>query len=139
MSNSVFIVIFLLEAIVKIIGLGLKQYCRSHQNLFDFLLVVISSLEMAGSLISFNVTLLRVIRCQRILRVFESLHEIVEMIKNLMSNFMSFIQIIIIDLIMLFVYTLLSMTLFYDVKLRHNGGIDENANFSNFYLSFMTL
>lgn len=45
--NYVFMVIFTLEVVLKIIGLGIKEYCKDGFNLFDTLVVVLSIAEAA--------------------------------------------------------------------------------------------
>lgn len=45
--NYVFMFIFTLEVVLKIIGLGLKDYCKDRFNLFDTLVVVLSIAEAA--------------------------------------------------------------------------------------------
>ena len=69
-----FVAIFMLEAITKIIGLGGLYYFSFDQNKFDFALVIISIFGLIENFIRINVTALRVSRGARILRVFKSLH-----------------------------------------------------------------
>ena len=38
--------IFLVEMIIKIIGLGLKGYCSDTMNIFDGIIVIVSLIEL---------------------------------------------------------------------------------------------
>lgn len=39
-GNLVFVIVFVLEATIKMLGLGIYQYFHSKMNVFDFFLVV---------------------------------------------------------------------------------------------------
>ena len=42
-------VVFFLEMLLKILGLGITEYCKDSYNIFDFVIVMISIAEMAIS------------------------------------------------------------------------------------------
>lgn len=46
-ANLTFYCIFLLEMILKIIGLGFKGYCKDRFNIFDGFIVALSTVEVA--------------------------------------------------------------------------------------------
>ena len=58
-ANIVFYFIFLLEMVVKMIGSGLSIYFNNSFNVFDFIVIVISSIELTmnninmGSVVQF--------------------------------------------------------------------------------------
>jgi hypothetical protein len=84
--NIVFVVVFILEAILKIIGYGWNYYFKFSQNRFDFSLVVVSLFGFFEAYIPLNMTILRIVRGTRILRVFKSLHAIVDLLYVLISS-----------------------------------------------------
>ena len=45
--NLIFYAIFAAEMIIKLIGLGIKQYFKEKFNCFDFVIVIISSIDVA--------------------------------------------------------------------------------------------
>lgn len=47
--NYVFTAFFVIEAILKIIGLGLRSFLRDRFNIFDFIVVIISLVELGFS------------------------------------------------------------------------------------------
>ena len=73
--NLVFVAIFTLEAVLKLIGLGPKYYFYIDWNKFDFAVVVLSLVSLTGS-DSFNLTALRIIRVARLLRMIKSSKEL---------------------------------------------------------------
>ena len=46
MANFIFYLIFLFEMILKLYGLGVKQYCRDSFNIFDGVIVILSTIEV---------------------------------------------------------------------------------------------
>ena len=67
-GNQVFAYIFLVEAVVKLIGLGFYQYFDDSWNIFDFTLVVLS---LVGDFIDLGTiaTLFRIFRVARVFRI----------------------------------------------------------------------
>jgi hypothetical protein len=45
-TNSVFYVIFLVEMVIKLTGMGWKAYMRDKSNIFDFTIVVLSTVDI---------------------------------------------------------------------------------------------
>jgi hypothetical protein len=68
-SNFVFIGVFTVEAIIKIIGLGVRSYFSDNFNIFDFAIVLVSFMEigLAGGGGAFSV--LRTFRLLRVLKL----------------------------------------------------------------------
>lgn len=46
-TNLVFYFIFLAEMIIKLFGLGWNAYTRDRSNIFDFVIVIISTIDVA--------------------------------------------------------------------------------------------
>ena len=69
--NSIFVGIFTMEALLKIIGLGSRYYFYIDWNKFDFA-VCFLSLVSIGSSDTFNLTAIRIIRVARLLRMIKS-------------------------------------------------------------------
>lgn len=139
-QNTVFVIIFAFEALIKMIGLGFNTYFALKQNCFDFALVLVSGIGFFKSIISLNVTLLRIIRGARILRVFKSLRELTELLQVLVESARSFMNVLILSLLALFVYALMGLRFFYRIeKGVFEGGIDKDANFRDIWTTIMTL
>merc|ERR1719184_721139 len=67
--DTFYIVVFTVEAVVKIVGLGWRQYISSSWNKFDFFIVLVGLVSLAdvSGDASFNV--LRLFRIGRVLRL----------------------------------------------------------------------
>lgn len=74
LANIVFYFIFLFEMIIKMTGSGIKIYFWSAFNIFDFVVVSISSVELAVDLFDLGTskfTAIRALRVFRLLRMFK--------------------------------------------------------------------
>jgi len=70
-GNQVFTVLFAVEMIMKIIGLGIKRYVRDGFNDFDAIIVIVGLLDFA-KLGSKAITVLRAFRLLRIFKIVRS-------------------------------------------------------------------
>ena len=74
-TNIIFLVLYIIEMVLKWLGLGFKQYFASTWNRFDFVLVLIQAIDIAiealGSSDALPVppSLLRVVRLFRVVRI----------------------------------------------------------------------
>ncbi len=98
-ANKSFTVIFSIEMILKLCGLGVKDYLRDEYNLFDGMLVIISVVditleEVMGA--ATGASVITAFRMLRLLRIFklasrsEGLIVLLEAIKNTLSDLMYF-------------------------------------------------
>jgi hypothetical protein len=55
MSNYFFLFVYCVEFLVKIIGLGWKEYFRDETNTFDLLVLVISLIELIISMLEVKI------------------------------------------------------------------------------------
>lgn len=71
--NVAFTVIFIMEVIVKLIGLGIKQYFQDRWCMFDFIVALLSLVQIAIDITAKSdvpaVNLLRVFRVVRVFRL----------------------------------------------------------------------
>jgi uncharacterized protein YebE (UPF0316 family) len=68
--NIIFVVFFLFECILKLIGYGFQYYFSQSSNNFDFAIVVLSLISIDDSISNlFNMTVFRIIRVARLLRM----------------------------------------------------------------------
>lgn len=78
LCNFVFTAVFVLEAMMKALALGVKRYLKDKWNQLDVIIVMLSILgiileEMESTLIPINPTIIRVMRVMRIARVLKLL------------------------------------------------------------------
>jgi len=108
---------FGLECIIKITGLGLREYMRDQMNTFDGLVVVFSFVEIAINATSKNGgnNSLSVLRSFRLLRVFKlarSWKQLNQIISTIFKSLSSISYLSLILLLFIFIFSLLGMQLF---------------------------
>lgn len=139
-ANRAFVAIFTVEMVLKIAGYGFKYYWHVNWNKFDFVIVIMSLAAMEEDLISqlnFNVTALRIIRVSRLLRMVKTSEGLRSLLKTLYMSLGNILNTASLLTLILFTFTVAGMSLFGEIKDKEF--IDENVNFSSFYLSMMTL
>lgn len=131
--NLIFVVIFTLEAVLKLIGLGFTYYFYIDWNKFDFVVVVLSLVSM-GDNESFNLTALRIIRVVRLLRMIKSSKELQGLLKTLYLAMNNIANVALLFLLIIFTFAVAGMTLFGGIEEGEYGMINrENLNFRTFY------
>ena len=130
--STVFTAIFTLEGFFKITALGIKQYLRDWWNCFDFVLVVTSVLEVI-EVFSFNPTMIRIFRIfrlMRLMRLSRKARGLQNLGKTLVTTLPSLMHVGFLLMIFFFMYAVLGVQLFYNVK--HQDAVTRQANFESF-------
>ena len=116
--NTMFYVVFLLEMILKFLGIGIKLYFKDKANGFDFFVIIVSTLDLALSVLGSTVSgseAIQALRVFRLLRVFKlakvwkSFNYILVTIANTLTKVSSFSVLL---YLFIFTYTVLGMELF---------------------------
>ena len=115
--NYVFTAYFLMEMVVKIIGLGFKGYGQDSMNVFDAVVVVISVIEIIIGLAtnSSGGGMFSVFRAFRLLRVFRlarNWKELNQVINTVFSSLASIAYLSLILLLFIFIFALLGKEFF---------------------------
>jgi hypothetical protein len=143
--------------IVKLLGLGFKEYASDGFNLFDCSIVIISVVEFFIFLLEIDFSsggALSALRAVRLLRVFKlarswvSFRILLEKIVITLKDIRNFAVLM---LIFMFIFTLLGMEL-YGQKIKFNNedkeevqaddlqnGISPRINFDEFSMGFLTI
>ena len=140
--NYFFFGIFLIEAAVKILALGWKSYFSDPWNRFDFSIVVgttIFILLMLTVGVDFGpqTTLIRAFRISRILRLVKRAKSLKIIFETFLVTIPALVNVGGLLLLFLYLYSILGVSLFADVKLHNN--LNSDANFQSFWRSFLTL
>lgn len=146
--NLIFTGVFLLEAVLKLIGLGPKAYFNQKWNCFDFFVVVISLLDIfltflgSGSMSIIRVgpqliRVLRIFRVSKLIRIMKSLETIRNLIQILALSLPAVMSVLSLLALVYFVYAILGVFLFHEI----NSGkiIDDYVNFHDFGFALMLL
>ncbi|XP_053406003.1 sodium channel protein 1 brain-like isoform X3 [Mercenaria mercenaria] len=144
MLNILFVVIFTLEAIVKIIGLR-WHYFTMPWNVFDFVVVILSLLgvilEDLLENINFSPTLLRVVRVFRIgrvLRLIKAAKGIRKLMFALIISLPALFNIGMLLFLIMYIFAIVCLSTFQNLKIT--GALDEDVvNFKTFGNSFLLL
>jgi len=145
--NFCFNVVFSLEVLVKLIGLGLKTYVKNIENIFDFFVVSMSWVEMSlGSEGGSSLGALRAVRLFRVFKLFKSGD-----LRTLMDSIVFSISTIgpytVLLLLFLYVFSLMGMQFFAgQFRFRDHGigppdmenGEVPRANFDTLYSALLT-
>ena len=135
-ANIIFVVIFSIEAALKLFAMRPGAYFSNKWNMFDFVVVagsIIGLITGAGASAGF----LRIFRLARIFRIFKNLSGLVLLLKTFMASVPALLNIGALLLLICFVYAILGVNLFGKIKMGEN--LTEHANFTNFGYAMLTL
>ena len=143
-TNYIFTVIFLLEMIFKLIGLGFKVYVRDGFNLFDAFVVFVSlieiSLSLAGTSGASGLTVFRTFRLFRVFKLIRSWKSLRALMITIINSLAKVSTAAVLLLIVMFIFTLLGMQLFAGLFTEENfDGEKPRAHFDNFWWGFVTV
>lgn len=134
-ANIMFAIIFTIEMIVKLAGIG-SQYVKDAWNIFDGTLVVFSWIGYIydlGALAS----LFRIFRVARMFRLIRSSPGLLNLLKTLIFSIPALINVGAIVVLIKFILACIAMNSFSNVK--YGELLNPDANFQTFWLSFNTL
>ena len=162
-ANLIFFLTFLFEMIVKMLGLGLKLYFKDTANFFDFIVVVVSAIDLIilysiSSLTASSMKAIQALRVFRLLRVFKlakiwpEFAYILETIASTLKKISAFSLLLV---IFIFSFSILGLELFaaklsfdendkpilndYENGLENVTGRIPDSNFNNFIESVLSV
>ena len=135
-SNLIFTIAFTVEAVVKLVGLGPCSYFRAGWNNFDVFLVILSWIDFLVDLGSVA-TLFRIFRAARLFRLIRSSDGLNDLLQCLVTSTPQMMNVFAIQFILHFVYAVMGMNLFANV--RRGDNLSDHANFSSFAMAMLTL
>jgi hypothetical protein len=144
--NTFFGFVFLVEMVLKLIALGVRQYVSNGWNAFDGVLVTLSvidlTFELAGDLAisAFNPNILRVLRMFRVvrlLRVVKTAKGLRTMLVTLWSSLPALQNVGLLLGLVMYIYAIAGMLMFADVP--YGECLNRHANFRGFWISLLTL
>jgi len=121
-ANYVFMAIFTLEAILKIIAMK-KKYFKDSWNIFDFIvvigtiLVLVLSFSGAGVDVSTQSTILRSLRIGRVFRLVKRAKQLQIIFQTLIVSLPSLGSLGVLLVLLLFLYAIIGVYLFATVQL----------------------
>ena len=125
--NNIFSAVFFGEMIIKMIGLGMKEYMSDNFNIFDCCIVCTSIVEFSIALTGMQtsggaLTSLRTLRLLRIFKLARSWKSFRELLEKMVMTLEGIANFTVLMLLFMFICSLLGMELYaYRVKYNDNS------------------
>jgi hypothetical protein len=144
--NLAFFGIFLMELVLKLFGMGFKMYFNDKFNVFDSIIVAISTIdaifyfgfdhiESSGAISAFRA--FRMLRIFKLAKSWKEFHNLLITIGNTLKDISNFSVLL---LIFMLIYTLLGMELFaYNVHEPNTDNEYPDSNFNTFLDGFISV
>ena len=134
--NLIFTITFVIEMALKLLGLGIIEYCQDTMNLFDGVIVILSLFELfifedKGA----SISAFRTVRILRIARLFRHLEYMSKLLEVISLSLSTSIYIALLLFLFTFIFALLGMQIFGN---KFEDGASR-ANFDNFHWAFVTV
>merc|ERR1719336_3032987 len=127
----IFVIIFLLEAILKITAVGWELYWASSWNKFDFIIVIIGIISVLDIFGGVGLNVLRLFRIARILRLINKAKTLKTLFKTLLYSIPSLWNIGLLIVVILFIFAVIGMN-FFGQEDASTGTGEGSVNFDNF-------
>lgn len=137
-ASYTFTALFVIEAIIKIVGLGPTQYFSVRWNAFDFLIVLGSVIGIPLST-TFDPTVLRIFRTARIVRVVKSVSGLKSLFASITIALAPLANVGGLVALFLFVFSIMAMHMFGQIAWDDQGYINRYSNFDTFPIAMLTL
>ncbi|XP_038604664.1 voltage-dependent L-type calcium channel subunit alpha-1S [Tachyglossus aculeatus] len=116
LANTVLLALFTVEMLLKMYGLGLRQYFMSLFNRFDCFVVCSGLLEIAlvqvGIMSPLGISVLRCIRLLRIFKVTRHWTSLSNLVASLLNSIRSIASLLLLLFLFIIIFSLLGMQLF---------------------------
>ncbi|XP_072297751.1 voltage-dependent R-type calcium channel subunit alpha-1E-like isoform X2 [Eucyclogobius newberryi] len=140
--NTAFTVLFSLECILKIMAFGLVNYFRDTWNIFDFITVLGSITEIVVDLQSvntINMSFLKLFRAARLIKLLRQGYTIRILLWTFVQSFKALPYVCLLIAMLFFIYAIIGMQVFGNIKLNDDSHINQHNNFKTFFSALMLL
>ncbi|XP_038573807.1 voltage-dependent R-type calcium channel subunit alpha-1E isoform X3 [Micropterus salmoides] len=140
--NTAFTVLFSLECILKIMAFGLVNYFRDTWNIFDFITVLGSITEIIVDLQSvntINMSFLKLFRAARLIKLLRQGYTIRILLWTFVQSFKALPYVCLLIAMLFFIYAIIGMQVFGNIKLNDESHINQHNNFKTFFGALMLL
>ncbi|XP_068196111.1 voltage-dependent R-type calcium channel subunit alpha-1E-like [Antennarius striatus] len=140
--NTAFTVLFSLECILKIMAFGLVNYFRDTWNIFDFITVLGSITEIIvdlQSLNTINMSFLKLFRAARLIKLLRQGYTIRILLWTFVQSFKALPYVCLLIAMLFFIYAIIGMQVFGNIKLNDESHINQHNNFKTFFGALMLL
>ncbi|XP_076740744.1 calcium channel, voltage-dependent, P/Q type, alpha 1A subunit, b isoform X8 [Maylandia zebra] len=140
--NIVFTTFFFLESVLKIIAFGPLNFFRDAWNIFDFVSVLGSITDILVTEFgnnAFSLSFLRLFRAARLIKLLRQGETIRILLWTFVQSFKALPYVCLLIAMLFFIYAIIGMQLFGNLKLTEDDGINEHNNFRTFFMALMLL
>nr|XP_033506111.1 voltage-dependent R-type calcium channel subunit alpha-1E isoform X4 [Epinephelus lanceolatus] len=140
--NTAFTVLFSMECILKIMAFGFVNYFRDTWNIFDFITVLGSITEIIVDLQSvntINMSFLKLFRTARLIKLLRQGYTIRILLWTFVQSFKALPYVCLLIAMLFFIYAIIGMQVFGNIKLNDESHINQHNNFKTFFSALMLL
>ncbi|XP_076093874.1 voltage-dependent calcium channel type A subunit alpha-1-like isoform X10 [Mytilus galloprovincialis] len=144
--NITFTILFSIECFLKLLAFGIKNYFRDPWNVFDFITVVgsivdvlISLINIGNSYASFNIGVFRLFRAARLIKLLRQGYTVRLLLWTFLQSFKALPYVCLLILMLFFIYAIIGMQVFGNIKLDSHTAITRHNNFRHFFQALMLL
>uniref|UniRef100_A0A3B3BJS1 Calcium channel, voltage-dependent, R type, alpha 1E subunit b n=1 Tax=Oryzias melastigma TaxID=30732 RepID=A0A3B3BJS1_ORYME len=135
--NTAFTVLFSMECILKIMAFGFVNYFRDTWNIFDFITVLGSITEISVNTI--NMSFLKLFRTARLIKLLRQGYTIRILLWTFVQSFKALPYVCLLIAMLFFIYAIIGMQVFGNIKLNDESHINQHNNFKTFFSALMLL
>uniref|UniRef100_A0A3Q3KL53 Voltage-dependent calcium channel alpha-1 subunit IQ domain-containing protein n=1 Tax=Monopterus albus TaxID=43700 RepID=A0A3Q3KL53_MONAL len=136
--NTAFTVLFSMECILKIMAFGFVNYFRDTWNIFDFITVLGSITEII-SVNTINMSFLKLFRTARLIKLLRQGYTIRILLWTFVQSFKALPYVCLLIAMLFFIYAIIGMQVFGNIKLNDESHINQHNNFKTFFYALMLL
>uniref|UniRef100_A0A671YKP7 Calcium voltage-gated channel subunit alpha1 E n=1 Tax=Sparus aurata TaxID=8175 RepID=A0A671YKP7_SPAAU len=147
--NTAFTVLFSVECVLKILAFGFLNYFRDTWNIFDFITVLGSITEIRASIPltdqlllfvdTFNMSFLKLFRAARLIKLLRQGYTIRILLWTFVQSFKALPYVCLLIAMLFFIYAIIGMQVFGNIKLNDKTHITQHNNFKTFSGALMLL
>uniref|UniRef100_H3CQ59 Voltage-dependent L-type calcium channel subunit alpha-1C n=1 Tax=Tetraodon nigroviridis TaxID=99883 RepID=H3CQ59_TETNG len=133
--NMLFTGLFTVEMILKLIAFKPRGYFSDPWNVFDFLIVIGSIIDVILSEINnarISITFFRLFRVMRLVKLLSRGEGIRTLLWTFIKSFQALPYVALLIVMLFFIYAVIGMQMFGKIALRDNTEINRNNNFQTF-------
>ncbi|KAK7579828.1 hypothetical protein V9T40_000457 [Parthenolecanium corni] len=145
--NMVFTSMFTIECILKIISFGVRNFFKDAWNIFDFICVIGSIVDAGLSFLMNkqestnlpNLGFLRLFRAARLIKLLRQGYTIRILLWTFVQSFKALPYVCLLIGMLFFIYAIIGMQMFGNIKIDDDTSITRHNNFQNFIQALMLL
>mmetsp|Transcript_34799 Transcript_34799/g.53437 ORF Transcript_34799/g.53437 Transcript_34799/m.53437 type:complete len:298 (+) Transcript_34799:1634-2527(+) len=107
-ANFIFTIVFALEMVLKLIGLGIIKYLSDGFNIFDGIIVIISMVELTVGSESSGLSVLRAFRLLRVFKIIKSWTSLRILLSTVLESLSAITNLGVLTILYLFISALLA-------------------------------